>query len=76
MSTASGVPARHGRLGSFGHFVLRVVEMCMPMCMGWALGAWFYVAVAEPLGSSEPFPASSPDGFEPGRRCRGHRAVV
>jgi hypothetical protein len=29
--------------------------MCMPMCIGWAAGDLVYFAVADPLGSSEPF---------------------
>jgi len=29
--------------------------MCMPMCIGWAVGDLVYFAVADPLGSSEPF---------------------
>jgi len=55
MSTTRAHPARHGRIGSFGHFVLHFFEMCMPMCIGWAVGDVIYFAIAEQLGSSEPF---------------------
>ena len=53
MSTTTAHPApRHG---GFGHFVLHFFEMCMPMCIGWAVGDAIYFAIAEPLGSSDPF---------------------
>jgi hypothetical protein len=55
MSTTAYRPARHGRLWRFGHFTLHFFEMCMPMCIGWAIGDVVYFAVAEQLGSSEPF---------------------
>jgi hypothetical protein len=55
MSTTTAHPARHGRIAGFGHFVLHFFEMCMPMCIGWAVGDLVYLALAEPLGSSEPF---------------------
>jgi hypothetical protein len=45
----------HRRLAGAGHFTLHFFEMCMPMCIGWAVGDLVYVAVAEPLGSSAPF---------------------
>ena len=55
MSSTTAQPARHGRVRGFGHFVLHFFEMCMPMCIGWAVGDLVYFAVADPLGSSEPF---------------------
>src|SRR5919201_2530766 len=55
MSTAAAHPARHTRIAGFGLFVLPFFEMCMPMCIGWAVGDLIYFAVADPLGLSEPF---------------------
>ena len=55
MSTTTAHPARHGRLAGFGHFVLHFFEMCMPMCIGWAVGDVIYFAIADQLGSSDPF---------------------
>ena len=55
MSTTTAHPVRHRRLAGFGHFVLHFFEMCMPMCIGWAVGDVIYFAIAEQLGSSEPF---------------------
>jgi hypothetical protein len=45
----------HRRLSSAGHFALHFFAMCMPMCVGWAVGDLVYFAVADPVGSSEPF---------------------
>src|SRR5215212_8899640 len=53
MSTTTAHPARHGRVAGFGRFVLHFFEMCMPMCIGWAVGDVIYFAVADRLGSSE-----------------------
>jgi len=55
MSTTTAQSGRHGRIRGFGHFALHFFEMCMPMCIGWAVGDLIYFAVADPLGSSEPF---------------------
>src|SRR5919197_987169 len=55
MSTTTAHPARHRRIAGFGRFVLHFFEMCMPMCIGWAVGDLVYFAVADALGSSEPF---------------------
>jgi hypothetical protein len=55
MSTATAHTPRHRRLGRVGRFTLHFVEMCMPMCIGWAVGDLAYFAVADALGSSEPF---------------------
>ena len=54
MSTTAH-PVRHRRSAGFGHFVLHFFEMCMPMCIGWAVGDVIYFAIAEQLGSSDPF---------------------
>jgi hypothetical protein len=55
MSTTTARPARHRRVGGFGRFAVHFFEMCMPMCIGWAVGDVIYFAVADPLGSSAPF---------------------
>jgi hypothetical protein len=55
MSTTTAHPTRHGRIRGFGHFVLHFFEMCMPMCIGWAVGDIVYFALAAQLGSSDPF---------------------
>jgi hypothetical protein len=55
MNTTTAQPARHRRFRGFGHFVLHFFEMCMPMCIGWAVGDVIYFAIAEQLGSSDPF---------------------
>ena len=38
-----------------GHFLLHFLEMCAPMCMGFALGDLVYFWAAEQQGYSEPF---------------------
>ena len=55
MSIITAHPARHERIRGFGHFVLHFLEMCMPMCIGWAVGDILYFALADQLGSSNPF---------------------
>ena len=55
MSTTTAHPALHRRIAGLGHFVLHFFEMCMPMCVGWAVGDLIYFAIAEQLGSSDPF---------------------
>ena len=49
MQTARG--AVHGG----GHFVLHYFEMCIPMCVGFAVGDLLYFWAAGQLGYSEPF---------------------
>ena len=44
-----GAPARVGR------FVLHFFEMCVPMCIGFAVGDALYLGLAGWLGYSEPF---------------------
>jgi hypothetical protein len=55
MSTTTAHPARHKRISGVGRFALHFFEMCMPMCIGWAVGDLVYFAVAGQLGSSDPF---------------------
>ena len=55
MSTTTAHPARHGRVARFGHFVLHFFEMCMPMCIGFAVGDLVYFWVADLFGYTEPF---------------------
>jgi hypothetical protein len=43
------------RRGKIGHFVLHYLEMCLPMCIGFAVGDLVYFAAAQALGYSEPF---------------------
>jgi hypothetical protein len=52
MSTTT---AHHHRFSGAGHFVLHFFEMCLPMCIGWAVGDLVYFAIADPLGSGDPF---------------------
>ena len=51
MSATTAHPARHRRIRGFGHFVLHFFEMCMPMCIGWAVGDMVSCSPAGP-GSS------------------------
>lgn len=43
------------RLRQIGHFVLHYFEMCMPMCVGFAIGDLVYFWAAGLFGYSEPF---------------------
>jgi hypothetical protein len=38
-----------------GHFVLHYVEMCVPMCIGFAVGDLVYFGIAAWFGYSQPF---------------------
>jgi hypothetical protein len=42
-------------LWQVGHFVLHFFEMCVPMCIGFALGDLLYFWLADFAGYSEPF---------------------
>ncbi len=42
-------------LGRVGRFVLHYFEMCIPMCIGFAIGDLVYFSIARGLGYSEPF---------------------
>ena len=41
--------------GQVGRFVLHYFEMCIPMCVGFAVGDLIYFSIAGALGYSEPF---------------------
>jgi hypothetical protein len=41
--------------GQVGRFVLHYFEMCLPMCIGFAVGDALYFAVARSFGYSDPF---------------------
>ena len=41
--------------GRVGRFVLHYFEMCIPMCIGFAVGDLIYFSIAGALGYSEPF---------------------
>ncbi|MGH3085009.1 MAG: hypothetical protein ACRDNP_13355, partial [Gaiellaceae bacterium] len=43
-----------GRPRQTGHFLLHFLEMCAPMCIGFALGDLVYFWAAEQQGYSEP----------------------
>jgi hypothetical protein len=53
MNATAAQPRAHSR--GFGHFVLHFFEMCVPMCLGFAVGDVVYFTVASLLGYSEPF---------------------
>jgi hypothetical protein len=46
---------RFSLLGRVGRFVLHYFEMCIPMCIGFAVGDLVYFSIAEQFGYSEPF---------------------
>ena len=41
--------------GQVGRFVLHYFEMCIPMCIGFAVGDLIYFSIAGLFGYSEPF---------------------
>lgn len=43
------------RRARIGRFLLHYIEMCVPMCVGFAIGDVVYFAVAGRFGYSEPF---------------------
>ena len=49
------VAPRASRRRQSGHFVLHYFEMCVPMCVGFAVGDLVYFWAAGLLGYSEPF---------------------
>ena len=49
------VHLRGMRLRPVGRFVLHYLEMCIPMCIGFAVGDLVYFSVAGLLGYREPF---------------------
>jgi hypothetical protein len=54
-TTAHHPHGAHRRLGGVRRFVLHFLEMCMPMCIGWAVGDLVYFWAADLFGYSEPF---------------------
>jgi hypothetical protein len=54
MNTAVGTGVRL-RGGQVGHFALHYFEMCIPMCIGFAVGDLVYFGVAGLFGYSDPF---------------------
>lgn len=46
---------RFSLLGQVGRFLLHYLEMCIPMCIGFAVGDLIYFSVAGFFGYSEPF---------------------
>jgi hypothetical protein len=48
-------PHSHGQFRGFGLFVLHFFEMCVPMCIGFAVGDLVYFGAASLVGYSEPF---------------------
>jgi hypothetical protein len=42
-------------VGQVGRFVLHFVEMCIPMCVGFAVGDLIYFSIAGVFGYVEPF---------------------
>jgi hypothetical protein len=53
-ATQHDLPAA-SRLAQAGHFALHFFEMCIPMCIGFAVGDAIYFGVASLLGYSDPF---------------------
>jgi hypothetical protein len=47
--------ARDARLGQIGRFVLHYFEMCIPMCIGFAVGDLLYLWAAGLFGYTQPF---------------------
>ena len=45
----------HLHRAGFGHFALHFFEMCVPMCVGFAVGDLIYFGVADLFGYSDPF---------------------
>jgi hypothetical protein len=55
VSATTTHPRSHRRRGGFGHFALHFFEMCVPMCIGFAIGDVVYFWAAGLAGYSEPF---------------------
>lgn len=52
---ATALAPRLSLFGRVGRFVLHYFEMCIPMCIGFAVGDLIYFSIAGALGYSEPF---------------------
>ena len=55
MNATAASPRTPGRGAGAGRFVLHFFEMCVPMCIGFAVGDLVYFWAAGLLGYSEPF---------------------
>jgi hypothetical protein len=55
LHTESVVTPRASFPGQIGHFARHYFEMCVPMCIGFAVGDLVYFAAAGLLGYSQPF---------------------
>jgi hypothetical protein len=55
MNATASQHRAHRRLSPAGHFGLHLLEMCVPMCIGFAVGDLVYFWVADLFGYSEPF---------------------
>jgi hypothetical protein len=53
MATTFAPPTQKG--GRLGRFLLHYLEMCAPMCLGFAVGDLIYFGVARQFGYSQPF---------------------
>lgn len=53
--TTAAVTGRTTRRGRIGRFTLHYLEMCAPMCVGFAIGDLIYFWIAGVLGYSAPF---------------------
>jgi hypothetical protein len=49
------ITSRVSRSSQVGHFLLHYFEMCLPMCIGFAVGDLMYLWVAGLFGYTEPF---------------------
>src|SRR4029450_10446520 len=49
------ITSRVSRRSHLGHFLLHYFEMCIPMCIGFAVGDLMYLWVAGLFGYTEPF---------------------
>ena len=52
IAASPSIPSRRSQVG---RFCVHYVEMCAPMCVGFAIGDLLYFAVAGRFGYSEPF---------------------
>jgi len=52
MTMLAAHASRHGR---FGRFTLHLIEMCAPMCIGFAIGDLIYFWIGSRFGYSRPF---------------------
>ena len=55
MSASATHHGGHGRLPGVGRFLLHFFEMCLPMCVGFAVGDLVYFWAADLAGYPQPF---------------------